>query len=134
MAHNAGASLPSSERPGTAGCLQHAHNSDLLSGAVYSRPSCRTSAVFLAAGLLLAALNHQAISLQDQLLSLQALSVTLRQQTLDSASRNIGRLNSAIEHSKATDAQRLRDEYQRLVSRAGSRAAGGPEREHLAVT
>ena len=66
--------------------------------------------------------------------ALQALSVTLRQQTLDSASRNIGRLNSAIEHSKATDAQRLRDEYQRLVSRAWSCAGIGAARQHLALT
>lgn len=48
-------------------------------------------------------------------LQLQALSVHLRQQTLDNASRNITRLNSAIERAKSTDAQRLKDEYQRLV-------------------
>ena len=47
---------------------------------------------------------------------LQALSVNLRQQTLDAASRNIGRLKAAIERVKATDADRLRDEYNRLVS------------------
>lgn len=47
---------------------------------------------------------------------LQALSVNIRQQTLDAASRNLGRLSAAIERSKATDAQRLREEYQRLVS------------------
>lgn len=45
----------------------------------------------------------------------QALSVNLRQQTLDNAGRNITRLNSAIERAKSTDAQRLKDEYQRLV-------------------
>ena len=48
-------------------------------------------------------------------LVLQALSVNLRQQTLDNAGRNITRLNSAIERAKSTDAQRLKDEYQRLV-------------------
>lgn len=47
---------------------------------------------------------------------IEALSVNLRQQTLESASRNIGKLNSAIERVKATDAQRLTDEYRRLVS------------------
>lgn len=46
---------------------------------------------------------------------LQALSVNLRQQTLDNAGRNITRLHSAIERAKSTDAQRLKDEYQRLV-------------------
>lgn len=46
----------------------------------------------------------------------QALSVNLRQNTLDAASRNIGRLRSAIERVKATDADRLRNEYSRLVS------------------
>ncbi len=73
-------------------------------------------------------LPRQAPCKTNGFLHLQALSVTLRQQTLDSASRNIGRLNSAIEHSKATDAQRLRDEYQRLVSRAEKCAGIGPER------
>ena len=48
-------------------------------------------------------------------LLVQALSVNLRQQTLDNAGRNITRLNSAIERAKSTDAQRLKDEYQRLV-------------------
>ena len=46
----------------------------------------------------------------------QALSVNLRQQTLDAAGRNIGRLRTAIERVKATDADRLRSEYGRLVS------------------
>ena len=41
--------------------------------------------------------------------------MNLRQQTLDNAGRNITRLNSAIERAKSTDAQRLKDEYQRLV-------------------
>lgn len=46
----------------------------------------------------------------------QALSVNLRQQTLDAAGRNIGRLRAAIERVKATDADRLRQEYSRLVT------------------
>lgn len=41
--------------------------------------------------------------------------MNLRQQTLDNAGRNITRLNTAIERAKSTDAQRLKDEYQRLV-------------------
>ena len=52
----------------------------------------------------------------------QALSVNLRQQTLDAAGGNITRLSSAIERSKATDAARLHNEYQRLVS--GMQAQG----------
>jgi len=54
--------------------------------------------------------------------SAQALSVNLRQQTLDAAGGNITRLNAAIERSKATDAARLHNEYQRLVS--GMQAQG----------
>mmetsp|Transcript_34561 Transcript_34561/g.97475 ORF Transcript_34561/g.97475 Transcript_34561/m.97475 type:complete len:753 (+) Transcript_34561:3-2261(+) len=46
---------------------------------------------------------------------IEALSVNLREQTLNTAARNIGRLNRAIEQAKATDADRLRQEYQRLV-------------------
>lgn len=42
--------------------------------------------------------------------------MNLRQQTLDAAGRNLGRLDSAIQRSKATDARRLQDEYSRLVS------------------
>ena len=42
--------------------------------------------------------------------------MNIRQQTLDAATRNIGRLRSAIDRVKATDANRLRDEYNRLVS------------------
>ena len=41
--------------------------------------------------------------------------MNLRQQTLDNAGRNITRLKTAIERAKSTDAQRLKDEYQRLV-------------------
>ena len=54
--------------------------------------------------------------------ALQALSVNLRQQTLDAAGGNITRLSAAIERSKATDAARLHNEYQRLVS--GMQAQG----------
>ena len=36
----------------------------------------------------------------------QALSVTLRQRTLDSALRNVGKLKAAVDKCKATDAQR----------------------------
>ena len=46
---------------------------------------------------------------------LQALSVTLRRQTLDSAMRNVGKLKAAVDKCKATDEQRLKAEYQRLV-------------------
>ena len=49
------------------------------------------------------------------LCELQALSVNLRQHTLDGALRNVGRLKSAIETVKRTDANRLRQEYDRLV-------------------
>ncbi len=48
-------------------------------------------------------------------LSLQALSVTLRRQTLDSAMRNVGKLKAAVDKCKATDEQRLKAEYQRLI-------------------
>ncbi|MEW5309782.1 MAG: hypothetical protein WDW38_001642 [Sanguina aurantia] len=46
---------------------------------------------------------------------IEALSVNLRSQTLDAASRNIGRLNAAIRRVKETDANRLRVEYEKLV-------------------
>ena len=47
--------------------------------------------------------------------ALQALSVTLRKQTLDGAMRNVGKLKAAVDKCKETDAQRLTNEYQRLV-------------------
>ena len=47
---------------------------------------------------------------------MQALSVNIRQQTLNLAGSNITRLRSAIDKAKATDAQRLKDEYNRLWS------------------
>ncbi len=52
------------------------------------------------------------------LCKLQALSVNLRQHTLDGALRNVSRLKSAIETVKRTDANRLRQEYDRLVQAA----------------
>jgi hypothetical protein len=51
----------------------------------------------------------------------------LRQHTLDAAGRNIGKLRSAIERVKATDAARLTAEYNRLVSGLMAQGAlGGP--------
>ena len=47
---------------------------------------------------------------------MEALSVNLRQQTLDGAARNITSLSGKIERAKQTDARRLREEYQRLVN------------------
>eukprot|EP00899_Mesostigma_viride_P004876 jgi/Mesvir1/1438/Mv14431-RA.2 len=46
---------------------------------------------------------------------IEALSVNIRQQTLDGATRNLSRLSTHIERSKATDAERLKQEYNRLV-------------------
>ena len=46
---------------------------------------------------------------------IEALSVNLRQQTLDNATRSIARLKAKIEEAKQTDARRLADEYNRLV-------------------
>ena len=46
---------------------------------------------------------------------LQALSVTLRKRTLDGAMRNVGKLKAAVDKCKDTDAQRLTNEYKRLV-------------------
>lgn len=47
---------------------------------------------------------------------IEALSVNLRQQTLDAAGRNITVLSGKIERAKQTDARRLREEYERLVN------------------
>jgi len=47
---------------------------------------------------------------------IEALSVNLRQQTLDAAGRNITMLSNKIERAKQTDARRLREEYARLVN------------------
>ena len=46
----------------------------------------------------------------------QALSVNIRKQTLDGATRNIARLKNSIESVKRTDTQRLQNEYQRLLT------------------
>ncbi|KAG8653860.1 general transcription and DNA repair factor IIH helicase subunit XPD isoform X2 [Manihot esculenta] len=46
---------------------------------------------------------------------IEALSVSVRTKTLDGASRNLSRITQEIERFKATDAGRLRAEYNRLV-------------------
>ncbi|GMH20543.1 hypothetical protein Nepgr_022384 [Nepenthes gracilis] len=46
---------------------------------------------------------------------IEALSVSVRRQTLEGASRNISRMAQEIERFKATDAGKLRAEYNRLV-------------------
>ena len=46
---------------------------------------------------------------------IEALSVNLREQTLSAATRNLSALSSAMQRVKHTDAQRLQNEYQRLV-------------------
>ena len=61
---------------------------------------------------------------------IEALSVNLRQQTLDAAGRNITSLTGKIERAKQTDARRLREEYERLVNglaQQGVIARGGGE-------
>lgn len=59
---------------------------------------------------------------------IEALSVNIRRQTLDSASRNVGALRREIEKAKATDAEKLKREYGRLVeglaSQSGALGAG----------
>ena len=50
-------------------------------------------------------------------------SVNLRQQTLDNASRNLTSLRRQIDRVKETDAERLKEEYRRLVSGLSSQAA-----------
>jgi DNA excision repair protein ERCC-2 len=47
---------------------------------------------------------------------IEALSVNVRRQTLDAASRNVSSLANKIERAKQTDERRLREEYQRLVN------------------
>lgn len=58
-------------------------------------------------------------------------AVNLRQQTLDSAGRNIATLRREIERVKETDAGRLKAEYQRLLS--GLQAQGALEQEDTQV-
>ncbi|KAL2939574.1 General transcription and DNA repair factor IIH helicase subunit XPD [Bienertia sinuspersici] len=46
---------------------------------------------------------------------IEALSVSVRRQTLEGATRNISKMSQEIERFKATDASKLRAEYSRLV-------------------
>ncbi|XP_057530833.1 general transcription and DNA repair factor IIH helicase subunit XPD [Amaranthus tricolor] len=46
---------------------------------------------------------------------IEALSVSVRRQTLEGATRNISRMSQEIERFKATDAGKLRAEYNRLI-------------------
>ncbi|CAI7760984.1 unnamed protein product, partial [Closterium sp. NIES-54] len=64
---------------------------------------------------------------------IEALSVNVRQQTIDGAHRNLARLNTTIERFKATDAERLKEEYRRLVdglAQRGNLAALTHSRTH----
>lgn len=54
---------------------------------------------------------------------IEALSVNLRQQTLDNASRNLASLRRRIDRVKETDAERLREEYRKLVNGLASQVA-----------
>ena len=66
---------------------------------------------------------------------IEALSVALRQRTLDGAARNIASLSRAVDRSKAVDAGRLRDEYNRMVAGLQAQLPGGgtrPEDEWMA--
>lgn len=56
---------------------------------------------------------------------IEALSVALRPATLEAAARNVGRLRTAVENAKASDAARLRDEYERLVRGLRQQVHGG---------
>lgn len=61
---------------------------------------------------------------------IEALSVNLRQQTLENAGRSITTLNARIDRAKQTDERRLRQEYERLVNglaQQGVLARGGGE-------
>ena len=61
---------------------------------------------------------------------IEALSVNLRQQTLENAGRSITSLNTRIDRAKQTDERRLRQEYERLVNglaQQGVLARGGGE-------
>ena len=46
----------------------------------------------------------------------QALSVTMRKHTLEAASRNVTKLRTAVDKCKASNSDRLRAEYNRLVA------------------
>lgn len=54
------------------------------------------------------------LTLEILLLFLQALSVNLRNHTLEAASRNLTQLNSAIARVEAVDKERLEQEFMRL--------------------
>ena len=56
---------------------------------------------------------------------IEALSVNLRQQTLDNAGRNLASLRRRIDRMKETDAERLREEYRRLVAGIAGAHTGG---------
>ena len=58
---------------------------------------------------------------------IEALSVNLRQQTLDNASRNLASLRRRIERVKETDAERLREEYRKLVNGLANQVALPPD-------
>ena len=55
--------------------------------------------------------------------STQALSVDLRQRTLDGALRNCTSLSAAVDRAKVHDAARLRSEYERLLGGLRERGA-----------
>ena len=66
--------------------------------------------------------------------SIEALSVNLRQQTLDAAGRNLTRLAALVDNAKAADARRLREEYTRLVQGVAAQGlldAAGQRALHL---
>ncbi|KAI3972851.1 hypothetical protein MKX01_019509 [Papaver californicum] len=58
---------------------------------------------------------------------IEALSVSVRRQTLDGATRNLGRMYQEIDRLKVTDPNRLQVEYNRLVE-------GLAQREDIALT
>ena len=47
---------------------------------------------------------------------IEALSVTINDRGLDQATRSLGRLSSEVSRIKATDSQRLQNEYQNLLN------------------
>jgi len=47
---------------------------------------------------------------------IEALSVTINDRGLDQATRSLGRLSSEVSRLKASDSQRLQNEYQNLVN------------------
>ncbi|KAI3990955.1 hypothetical protein MKX01_026139 [Papaver californicum] len=58
---------------------------------------------------------------------IEALSVSVRRQTLDGATRNLDRMDQEIDRLKVTDPNRLQAEYNRLVE-------GLAQRENIAIT